>query len=130
MATTTPTRLPEGDTSASQAPGPGSKARGRFATRGVLTWAAVLAAVAAAVALAVVTLTGGDDITKDRSNVERSERSDQTVNPNGPGAPASEHSTDWTTDEDQTVNPTARVPRPRNTRPTGPARTGEPQPRW
>jgi hypothetical protein len=60
MATTTPTQLPEGDTSASQAPGPGSKARGRFGTRGVLTWAAVLAAIAAAVALAVVTLTGGD----------------------------------------------------------------------
>jgi hypothetical protein len=60
MATTTPTPLPEDVTSAAEAPGP-RKVRGRFATRGALTWAAVLAAFAATVALAVVTLTGGDD---------------------------------------------------------------------
>jgi hypothetical protein len=58
MATTSHTALPE--VSAPEAPGP-HKARGRFATRGALTWAAVLAAFVAAVALAVVTLTGGDD---------------------------------------------------------------------
>jgi hypothetical protein len=58
MATTTPTPLRESTTP--EAPSP-RKVRGRFATRGAITWAAVLAAIAAAVALAVATLTGGDD---------------------------------------------------------------------
>ena len=112
MATTTPTPLDESVTSAPGAEGPRERP-GRFATRhGALTWAAVLAAIAAAVALAVVTLTGGDDTTPvtgvhsglaEHGSVRES--SERAVNPNGPGAPATEHSANWVTDADQAVNP-------------------------
>jgi hypothetical protein len=64
MATTTTTPLRESTAPTREAPSP-RKMRRRFATRhGVLTWAAVLAALAAAIALAVVTLTGGDDTSR------------------------------------------------------------------
>jgi hypothetical protein len=61
MATTTPSPLPEDLVTAPKVPGPRNLRR--FPPSGLLSWAAILAAIAAAVTLAVVALTGGDDDT-------------------------------------------------------------------
>jgi hypothetical protein len=91
MATTTHTPLPERIDSAPEPSGP-RKARRRIATRGALTWAAILAAIMAAVALAVVTLTGGDD-----ANPVTGAHSELAPNhyPHGFGYSSGEYTGDW-----------------------------------